>query len=112
AIALGLAQAGLDVLFTGRPPALSTADWDPRVFAVSPSSFELIEHIGVASHIDRTRIAPVYDMEISGDDARHPGRLAFSAYGACVRELATIVESRQLQRALDIGIEANPRISV
>ncbi|HEU4621652.1 MAG TPA: FAD-dependent monooxygenase [Burkholderiaceae bacterium] len=103
AAALGLAQQGLSTLHVGVSPTPSTASWDPRVFAISPASMALLDRLRVAGQLNRSRLAPVYDMEIHGDDTRRPGRLGFSAYGACVSELATIVESRELQRVLQLG---------
>jgi len=110
AMAIGAAQLGLSVLLVGPKPIAVRDAWDLRVFAVSSASMRLLERLRVAGQLDRDRIAPVYDMLVNGDAA--PGRLRFSAYEACVRELACIVEGRNLQRALALGCELNPRIEI
>ncbi|WP_028312352.1 FAD-dependent monooxygenase [Derxia gummosa] len=109
-VAIGAAQLGLSVLLVGPKPAPVRETWDLRVFAISSASMRLLERLRVAGQLDRERIAPVYDMLVHGDAA--PGRLRFSAYEACVKELAHIIEGRNLQRALTRGCEMNPRIEI
>ncbi|WP_407919695.1 FAD-dependent monooxygenase [Derxia lacustris] len=110
AVAIGAAQLGLSVLLVGPKPAPVRETWDLRVFAISAASMRLLERLRIAGQLDRERMAPVYDMLVHGDAA--PARLRFSAYEACVRELAHIVEGRNLQRALALGCELNPRITI
>lgn len=95
----GLAGAGLAValrsaqrkvaLIESRPPT-RPAEWDNRVYAVSPASQAFLERIGTWGHLDVARIGPVAAMEIHGDGG---GRLDFSAYEVGLGELAWIVES-------------------
>lgn len=84
-------------LIEGRPPAMASADWDSRVYAVSPAAQGFLQTIGAWQHLDAGRLTPVYDMAIRGDAE---GRLDFSAYDSGVGELAWIVESGLMQREL------------
>lgn len=100
-LALSLAQAGLKlaVVEANRPQAeASGADWDGRVYALSPGSVEFLTSCGAWQGLDSARVMRVEDMRIFGDDAQ--SALEFSAYEAGLRELAVIVENRQLQAAL------------
>jgi 2-polyprenyl-6-methoxyphenol hydroxylase-like FAD-dependent oxidoreductase len=76
AAALALSRCGyrVQVLERGDWPALpSQGDasevWDSRVLALSPASLRLLEALGVLAQLDSARCAPVYAMQISGDDA-------------------------------------------
>ena len=106
-VGAGLAGASLAValrasrykiaLVEGRPPALAEGGWDPRIYAVSPANVKFLTDIGAWKHLDAERIAPVYDMEVVGDRG---ARLEFSAYDSGVETLASILESRLMQREL------------
>ncbi len=72
------------------------ADWDSRIYAISPGSRSYLEEAGVWAHMDMRRVAPVEQMRVHGDDAK----LEFSAYQMGVPELACILENRELQHAL------------
>ena len=122
----GLAGASLAValrasryriaLVEGRPPAFDTSGWAPRIYAVSPANERFLDDIGAWKHLDKSRIAPVYDMAVCGDKG---GRLDFSAFDSGVDVLAWIVEGRLMQRelwetvkrqaGLDIFCPARPR---
>lgn len=105
-VGAGLAGASLAAALRGthlrigvieaRPPAPS-GDWDARIYAISPVNAAFLERIGAWEHLDHSRIAPVYDMQIHGDDG---GRLDFSCYDSGLDELAWIVESGLMQREL------------
>ena len=100
-LALGLADAGLKLAIVDAIAPQFSADskqWDSRVYALAPGSVEFLSQCGVWQQVDKSRIAPVEDMQIFGDDAR--SELDFSAYDAGLRELAVIVESGQVQAAL------------
>ena len=79
-----------------RPPA-PAAGWDARIYAVSPTNAAFLESIGVWGHLDKTRINPVRDMAIFGDQ---DGHLDFSAYDCGLGELAWILEAGLMQREL------------
>ncbi|MDP2398719.1 MAG: UbiH/UbiF family hydroxylase [Burkholderiales bacterium] len=109
-LALALQRSGLSVaLIDAQPPQpVSTgADWDIRVYAISPGNAAFLDALGVWQRLDPQRVQRVESMMISGD--RPEGRLSFSAYDAGLRELAHIVESSALQRALYQAMaEADP----
>ncbi len=109
-LALALQRSGLSVaLIDAQPPQpVSTgADWDTRVYAISPGNAAFLDALGVWQRLDPQRVQRVESMMISGD--RPEGRLSFSAYDAGLRELAHIVESSALQRALYQAMaEADP----
>ena len=105
-VGAGLAGAALAAALRGstlkigiveaRPPS-RPAGWDPRIYAISPTNADFLSAIGIWQHLDPTRMAPVYDMEIHGDAG---GRLDFSAYDSGLRELAWILESSLMQQEL------------
>ena len=105
-VGAGLAGAALAAALRGstlkvgivetRPPARPDG-WDARIYAISPNNVDFLSAIGIWQHLDPTRMAPVYDMEIHGDAG---GRLDFSAYDSGLRELAWILESSLMQLEL------------
>jgi ubiquinone biosynthesis UbiH/UbiF/VisC/COQ6 family hydroxylase len=100
-LALGLKEAGLKVaLAESRPPAPLPQDdsWDSRIYAISPGSIEFLQKLGIWQALDQTRITPVYNMAVFGDDTA--ARIDFGAYDIGCPELAFIVENRQLQTAV------------
>ena len=111
AAALGFAQQGFHVALIGPrvEPHVPTrsAPYDPRIYAVAPSSVALLEGLGVWASIDQQRICAVEHMRVFGDDGP---QLAFDAYGATVERLATIVEESELLRVLDAACGFQPSI--
>jgi 2-octaprenylphenol hydroxylase len=100
-LALALKTAGLKLaVVEAQPPqpVAGAADWDNRVYAISPGSAAFLERCGVWRELDMARVSQVEAMRIVGDDDR--SELDFSAYDAGLRELAFIVENRELQRVL------------
>ena len=76
AAALALSRCGYRVQLLERgnwpalPPQSDASDiWDSRVLALSPASLQLLDALGVLAQLDSARCAPVYAMQISGDDA-------------------------------------------
>ena len=111
AAALGFAQQGLSVALIG-PRAkpyvpTSSAPYDPRIYAMAPSSVALLEGLGVWNSVDQQRVCAVEHMRVFGDDGP---QLAFDAYGATVERLATIVEECELLRVLDAACGFQPSI--
>jgi ubiquinone biosynthesis UbiH/UbiF/VisC/COQ6 family hydroxylase len=101
AFALACAKAGLSVaLVESREPELALAEesWDSRIYAISPGSARFLEELAIWPRLPADRLCPVTAMHIRGDQAG--AALSFDAYEAGVGELAWIVESRLLQRAL------------
>jgi ubiquinone biosynthesis UbiH/UbiF/VisC/COQ6 family hydroxylase len=74
------------------------ASWDSRIYAISPGSAAFLENLGVWQRLDPVRISRIEDMRVFGDDTA--SELGFNAYEAGLRQLAFIVEGRELQRAL------------
>jgi ubiquinone biosynthesis UbiH/UbiF/VisC/COQ6 family hydroxylase len=113
--ALLLAQQGMNVALVAPRPARARApagpdDWDSRIYAFSASSQALLERMRVWEALDPVRIQPVRDMRVCGDASAAEtspsldGDLHFSAYAAAVPQLAWIVESGLVERALDTAL--------
>jgi ubiquinone biosynthesis UbiH/UbiF/VisC/COQ6 family hydroxylase len=99
-LARALAGSGLTLaLVEPQPPVAVPEDgsWDSRIYAVSPGSASFLGRCGAWERLPPERVTRVEAMRISGDES---GCLEFSAYDAGLRELAFIVENRQLQHAL------------
>jgi 2-octaprenylphenol hydroxylase len=108
--ALALAQSGLRVALLASPaPAAPTPDgYDSRVYAFSSSSQALLEQLRVWPALDRARLTPVFDMRVFGDAL---AQLHFSAFQAAVPQLAWIVESGLVERALDAALGFQPNVT-
>jgi ubiquinone biosynthesis UbiH/UbiF/VisC/COQ6 family hydroxylase len=112
-LAAGLAGSGLSIALVDArepAPAVAGADWDSRIYAISPGSVAWLSAGGAWDRVPPERIAPVYDMEIHGDAG--DSHLAFSAYEAGLAELCCIAESGALQAALRAAVQAAPDIEV
>jgi 2-polyprenylphenol 6-hydroxylase len=109
--AMALRGTGLKLaLVEAQAPAAAAAEWDSRIYAISPGSVAFLEGLGVWKRIERERITPVYEMQVYGDGA--DARLQFSAYESGVAELAWIVESRRLQSVLWQGLEQQHQLEL
>lgn len=112
-LALALQRGGLDVALI-EPQALPSPPpaeaWDSRIYAISPGNAEFLRELGVWDRLDARRTQRVEAMVIVGDQPA--GRLVFSAYDAGLRELAWIVESVALQRALAAAIAESGGVSM
>ncbi len=105
ACALGLARIGLTVSLLGprkTPPVPGPDDYHPRVYALSGASRDLLDRLGAWRLIDARRITPVQAMEIYGDA---DGRLDLSAWQDARDALAWIVESGEIERALQQAVQ-------
>jgi len=112
-LALALKSAGLRlaVVDTHEPrPAIDPAGWDSRVYAISPGSATFLEECGAWHALDAARLCRVEDMRIFGDDVM--SELSFSSYSAGLRELAFIVENRELQRVLWEVLARAPQVEI
>jgi len=110
-LALSLSAAGLKIALVESGAAgtvAPTADWDSRIYALGPGSVDYLTQCGAWQAVDAARTMPVEDMRIVGDDAR--SGLDFSAYEAGLRELAMIVENRQVQAALWRTLQDYPEV--
>lgn len=107
--ALALAQAGLRVaLLAQAAPAQGEYRFDTRIYALSASSQALLERLRVWQALDPARLCPVYDMRVFGD--AH-AELHFSAFQSAVPQLAWIVESVTIERALDAALRFQPNVA-
>src|SRR5215470_5559319 len=116
----GLAGASLAAALAGsrtrvalierRAPSPPTAQWDARVYTLTPASIAFLEQVHAWQGVPPERITPIYDMRVFGDDGA--SRLDFSAYEAGLGELGATVESAQLNHALWRGLERQRNISV
>ncbi|CAB3794919.1 2-octaprenylphenol hydroxylase [Paraburkholderia ultramafica] len=108
--ALALTQGGLRVALLAQPCAAlpAGAAYDSRVYALSSSSQALLERLRVWQALDLSRLGPVYDMRVYGD--AH-AELHFSAFQASVPQLAWIVESSVIERALDAALRFQPNLT-
>lgn len=100
-LATALAHSGLSVAVADAAPIAAPeqdrAQYDLRIYAVSPGSAQFLHGIGAWQRLPVDRVTAVESMEIEGD-AR--ARLAFSAYDLRERALAWIVEERELRSVL------------
>lgn len=100
ATALALARAGFRVSLAGPaavvPPAVPDV-YCPRVYALSLASRQFLESLGAWSLLDTARVTAVESMEVFGDAS---GRVALQAWQGVQPALAWIVESSELERAL------------
>ena len=116
AAALSLARQGLSITLveshTPQPlsESLQNDDWDSRIYAVTPGNTAFLKSLNVWDDTPPTRIAPIYEMHVQGDDGH--SQLTFNAYDAGVPELGNIIESRALQHRLWQAILVDPSIQV
>ena len=97
-LALACALRGFEVHVIDASPAptLHEGDsFDPRVFALSPGTRDLLRDLGAWERLDSARMAPVKRMEIFGDEG---ARLTFGARPGA--SLAWIAEAGRLAAAL------------
>lgn len=112
-LALALDAAGLRVAVVdshASQSAAAPADWDSRVYAISPGSAKFLDECGAWGALDAARLCQVEAMHVFGDDA--VSALDFGAYQAGLRELAVIVENRELQRVLGQVLMRAPHVQI
>jgi len=110
-LACALRESGLKLaLVERRPPSPPAADWDSRVYSLTPASVAFLRNVGAWDRIDASRVTQIHDMHIFGDDGR--SRLDFSGYEAGVPELAVTIESARLQHALWQGLQRQRNLSL
>jgi ubiquinone biosynthesis UbiH/UbiF/VisC/COQ6 family hydroxylase len=90
------------------PPA-PLAQWDARVYTLTPASIAFLERIGAWQRVSRERVTPIYDMHVAGDGG---SRLDFSAYESGLFQLGATVESGRLHHALWQGLERQSNLSL
>lgn len=96
-LAMALADTTLKIaLVDGRAPSRPQnwpAQWDSRVYAISPGSADFLSQIGCWSHLTQDRLQRVAKMCVYGDAG---GEIEFSAFEIGTEELAWIVESAEI----------------
>ena len=100
AAALGLKKAGFDVSVLApayTPLVLAEQQYHPRVYALSTTSQQFLERLGVWALMRTERITPVEGMELYGDG---DGFLQLDAWQSAQSTLTWIVESGEMERAL------------
>lgn len=100
ATALGLTKAGYNAVLVGPrvvPAAEPQDTYHPRVYAISISSQQFLERLGIWALMDQSRITPVEAMEVYGDG---DGAVHLHAWQAARPTLTWIVESGEMERAL------------
>src|SRR5258708_25593427 len=109
---LARALAGMRVALVCREsaPAPAPADFDSRVYAVSPGNTAFLAQLGAWGAIAEARKTPVHAMRVYGDDGA--SLIEFDAYRTGCAELAWIVEDRVLQAALWRGLESQDGLAL
>lgn len=98
ATALALSRQGLRVALVERAePVAPTAEWDVRIYALTPANQRLLASLGAWARMDTSRVQPVYRMDVAGDGNGH---VRLDAYASGTAQLAFIFESGRLQHAL------------
>ncbi len=109
-LAAALKSSGLSLaLVEGQPsPTVPAhpADWDARIYAVTPGNAQFLRECGAWQKLDMQRVQQVEEMRVFGDTG---AELDFSAYQIGAPELTFILESRLLQQALwdELGQQDN-----
>ena len=110
-LALALGESGLKTaLLEQAEPAEPGADWDSRIYTISPSSRTFLGEIGVWQALDAARVTPVRAMHVFGDDG--DSKLDFSAYESGVAELAATLEAGRLAHAVWRRLRETRRVEV
>ena len=111
-LAASLRGSGLRVAVVepAAPRRIESDAWDSRIYAISPGSVAFLEASGAWQRLDATRVAPVLDMHVWGDDGA--SRLDFSSLDAGCTALASIVEGSRLQTALWQTLAADEEIAL
>lgn len=111
-LAASLRGSGLRVAVVepAAPRRIESDAWDSRIYAISPGSVAFLEASGAWQRLDATRVAPVLDMHVWGDDGA--SRLDFSSLDAGCTALASIVEGSRLQAALWQTLAADEEIAL
>lgn len=100
--ALAMHQLGYDVVLldehTHIEAQFGQADWDQRIYAISPHNVNWLKSLSVWQHLDLARVTQVQTMQIWGDATSTP--LNLSADDVNAEAMAFIVEERALRQAL------------
>ena len=89
-LARALRNTPLSVALLETAPPSRPSGWDARVYAITPANATFLDELGIWTHLDSSRMAPISAMQIHGDAGGH---LDLSAYETGVRELGWVLES-------------------
>ena len=89
-LARALRNTPLSIALLEAAPPSRPSGWDARVYAITPANATFLDELGIWTHLDSSRMAPISAMQIHGDAGGH---LDFSAYETGVRELGWVLES-------------------
>ncbi|MDH5517957.1 MAG: UbiH/UbiF/VisC/COQ6 family ubiquinone biosynthesis hydroxylase [Gammaproteobacteria bacterium] len=112
-LACALAQSALKIAVIEKhiPGEIDPADdYDLRVSAISHSSQQVLDYLGVWSGIEKRRCCAYEKMQVW--DAQGDGEVIFDAADSGVKELGHIVENRVLQLALLDRIAAHDNVEL
>ena len=110
-LAAALRTSGLAVALVDAQPAPIAASpdgWDNRIYAISPGSAAFLTECGAWQRLDMARAQKVEAMRIFGDTG---AELDFSAYQLGAPELAFILESRAMTRALEQSLQEQDNLT-
>ena len=89
-LARALRNTPLSIALLEAAPPSRPSGWDARVYAITPANATFLDELGIWTHLDSSRMAPISAMQIHGDAGGH---LDLSAYETGVRELGWVLES-------------------
>lgn len=109
-LALSLAAQGLRVALLGSAEPTAAQRDDVRTYALNAASVALLRELKVWDSLPPDTICPVYDMQVSGDQAG--ALLEFSAWQQGVAELAFIVDAAALEQQLAAALRFSPHVRI
>ncbi|MGH8631955.1 MAG: FAD-dependent monooxygenase, partial [Burkholderiales bacterium] len=86
--------------------AALAAELDARVYALRPASISFLGRCGIWGNVDDSRLCPIHEMRVSGDDG--VSMLRFDAYRAGLAQLAVVAEDTNLQHAARVTLKSKP----
>jgi 2-octaprenylphenol hydroxylase len=101
AAAVALTQQGYSVALVDRKAPVfndDPAEWDSRIYAISPGNVAWLKQLDVWPLVDAARLCDIDQMQVWGDGTQHP--LIFDAYESNAANLGIIAESQQIHQAL------------
>ena len=108
ALALALSAEGFSVAWARAEAFAAPHSADVRTYALNARAIALLTRLRVWPAL-REWSAPVFDMQIRGDDG---GALGFSAWQQHLTELAWIADAGALERLLSEALRYAPRVTV
>jgi len=106
AAVIAMAEQGKSVVLVDAKPRRcdQTETWDSRIYAITPSTEDWLNNVGVWPLVNFNRVNDVEGMSLWHPDAKAP--MGLSAEDANLNKLACIVENKNLMQALWQKIDA------